>query len=101
MGVATTNYVDTMCALRERLLGKPAANGYVLSSTIAGARLWIAPGGTPGSTVAALPAPTTVGKTAYVSDGAAGLAWGATVTGGGSTHYLVWSNGANWTVVGK
>jgi hypothetical protein len=43
------------------------------------------------------------GTMAYVTDGDAGLAWGATVvnTGGGATKYLVWYNGTNWTVFGK
>jgi len=36
-----------------------------------------------------------------VSDGTASLAWGATVTGGGSTYYTVNCNGTNWTVMGK
>jgi hypothetical protein len=54
-----------------------------------------------GSTVALLPATPVTGQTAYVTDGTASLAWGATVTGGATTKYLVWYNGANWTVVGK
>ena len=53
-----------------------------------------------GYTVATLPT-AVAGMTAYVTDGAAALAWGATVTGGASTHYLCWYNGTNWTVVGK
>jgi hypothetical protein len=54
------------------------------------------------NTVVSLPKPAgVIGNTAYVTDGATGLAWGATVTGGGSTTYLVWSNGLNWTVIGK
>ena len=36
-----------------------------------------------------------------VTDGTASLAWGATVTGGASTKYLVWFNGAAGTVIGK
>jgi hypothetical protein len=52
-------------------------------------------------TVATLPASPTTGQFAAVTDGAASLAWGATVTGGGSTTYLVWWNGTNWTVTGK
>jgi hypothetical protein len=51
--------------------------------------------------VANLPAGITAGTLANVSDGAASLAWGATVTGGGSVSYLVRYNGTNWTVVGK
>jgi hypothetical protein len=53
-----------------------------------------------GYTVATLPA-AVAGMTAYVTDGTAALAWGATVTGGGSTKYLCWYNGTAWTVVGK
>lgn len=53
-----------------------------------------------GYTVATLPTGA-FGQLGTVSDGAAALAWGATVTGGGSTKYLVWFNGANWTVAGK
>jgi|SRR5581483_9465595 len=53
-------------------------------------------------TVATLPAAASnTGMMAYVTDGTAGLSWGATVTGGHSTVYLVWSNGTNWTVVGE
>jgi len=53
-------------------------------------------------TVATLPTGV-LGAQAQVSDGDAGLAWGATVinSGAGATKYLVWYNGANWTVVGK
>ena len=51
--------------------------------------------------VASLPASPVLGQIATVNDGTASLAWGATVTGGGSTKYLVWYNGTNWTVVGK
>lgn len=53
-------------------------------------------------TVSTLPTGV-AGMTAYVTDGDAGLAWGATVvnTGAGATKYLVWFNGANWTVAGK
>lgn len=54
-----------------------------------------------GYTVATLPSGKPVGTTAYVTDGTAALAWGVTVTGGGSTPYLVWYNGTAWTVVGK
>ncbi len=57
------------------------------------------------TTVAALPtaAAANLGQRAYVTDGDASLAWGATVvnSGSGATKYLVWSNGAAWTVVGK
>jgi len=52
-------------------------------------------------TVGTLPAAGTVGRTAYVTDGAAALAWGATVTGGAAVKYLVWDNGTAWTVAGK
>jgi len=52
-------------------------------------------------TVATLPGSPTKGQVAYVTDGTSGLSWGATVTGGHSTIYLVWYNGSNWTVLGK
>lgn len=52
-------------------------------------------------TVATLPAAGTAGRYAYVTDGGAALAWGATVTGSGTAKYLVWDNGTNWTVSGK
>lgn len=53
-------------------------------------------------TVATLPTGV-AGATAYVTDGDAALAWGATVvnSGSGATKYLVWYNGSNWTVAGK
>ena len=55
-----------------------------------------------GLAVADLPASPTarVGNIARVTDGAASLTWGATVTGGGTAQYLVWYNGTNWTVFG-
>lgn len=53
------------------------------------------------STVATLPASPATGMVAYVSDGAASLAWGDTITAGANTKYLVWYNGTNWTVAGK
>ncbi|MCP4789422.1 MAG: hypothetical protein GY881_04205, partial [Gammaproteobacteria bacterium] len=55
-----------------------------------------------GITVANLPTSPTarVGNINRVTDGAASLTWGATVTGGGTAQYLVWFNGTNWTVFG-
>jgi hypothetical protein len=41
-GLATVTYVDTQDSLKENYLNIPAANGYVLSSTTAGVRSWIA-----------------------------------------------------------
>jgi hypothetical protein len=52
-------------------------------------------------TVATLPGSPAPGQLSCVTDGAASLAWGATLAGGGSTKYLVWWNGVNWTVAGK
>lgn len=52
-------------------------------------------------TVAGLGPAGTVGRMVYVTDGAAALAWGDTVSGGSTEQYLVWDNGTNWTVVGK
>jgi hypothetical protein len=51
--------------------------------------------------VASLPASPTLGQIATVNDGTAALAWGATVTGGEATKYIVCYNGTNWTVMGK
>ncbi|MGZ3639406.1 MAG: hypothetical protein ACXVCX_16375 [Ktedonobacterales bacterium] len=44
-----------------------------------------------------------LGDLATVSDGDAGLAWGATITNTGtsSTKYMVWYNGSGWRVIGK
>lgn len=55
-----------------------------------------------GYTVATLPTGV-IGDMAYVTDGDAGLAWGATVinSGAGATKYQVWYNNANWTITGK
>ena len=53
-----------------------------------------------GYTVATLPAGV-AGMTAYVTDGVASQTWGATVSGGGSTKYLVWYNGTAWHVIGN
>ena len=55
-----------------------------------------------GTTVALLPTSPTarVGNITRVTDGAASLTWGATVTGGGTAQYLVWYNGTKWTVLG-
>ena len=52
-------------------------------------------------TVATLPASPTIGRLAVITDGTAGLSWGATAVGGSSTKYLVWYNGSAWTVIGK
>lgn len=51
-------------------------------------------------TVAKLPTVPQTGQIAAVTDGAASLAYGATVSGGGSTKYYVWYDGANWKVMG-
>ena len=65
----------------------------------------INPGGGSGSgvtgpyRVSTLP-PGMIGMMAYVTDGIGGQAWGSTIVGGGNARYLVWFNGANWTVVG-
>ena len=52
-------------------------------------------------TVATLPSGPAIGNMAVVTDGTSGLAWGAAVTGGHSTTYVVWWNGAQWSVMGK
>jgi len=50
-------------------------------------------------TVAAL-FPASPGSICCVRDGAAGLVVGEPLTGGGSTNYLVWFNGTEWTIIG-
>jgi len=52
-------------------------------------------------TVSTLPASPLAGQMAVVTDGTSGLSWGAQVTGGSSTYYLVWYNNSQWTVLGK
>jgi hypothetical protein len=52
-------------------------------------------------TFATLPAAPAAGFHAYITDGAASLAWGANAAGGGTTKYFVWYNGTAWTVIGK
>jgi nitrogen fixation protein len=44
-GLATTTYVDSQDATKENALGNPSTNGYVLSSSTAGVRTWVAQGG--------------------------------------------------------
>lgn len=51
--------------------------------------------------VASLPTTAKVGTMMTVTDGAAALSWGATVSGGGSVCYGVRWNGSNWTVYAK
>lgn len=45
MAAADKDKLDQMPAVVEASLGVPASDGYVLSSTVAGTRSWIAPGG--------------------------------------------------------
>jgi hypothetical protein len=56
-----------------------------------------------GTTIANLNASPTTGEIASITDGDAGLAWGAAAvnSGGSTTKYIVWYNGTNWTVMGK
>lgn len=57
---------------------------------------------TPAYTVGTLPSvASSIGKMAYVTDGAPAITWGVAVSGGGTSKYLVWCNGSNWTVVGQ
>lgn len=48
-----------------------------------------------------LPPNVGLGSEAVVTDGAAALAWGANIAGGGTDKYKVFYNGANWTVQAK
>ena len=67
--------IITLLAGKENSLGNPGTNGYVLSSTTAGVRSWIAPGG--GAVY-----PEGSGIPTVVS----GTSWGTTIT----------NNSANW-----
>lgn len=78
-----------------------SANYPVLQQLVTALQAINFPENVKGYTVATLPSSPTIGQLAYVTDGTSGLAWGATVTGGHSTPYLVWWNSADWTVVGK
>ena len=51
-------------------------------------------------TVATLPPTPVVGQMAFVTDGAAGQTWAQNIVGGSNYRYMVWWNGAHWTVVG-
>ncbi len=51
--IATTAFVTSAVAGKEPTLGNPGADGYVLSSTAAGARSWVAAGSGGGSTTIA------------------------------------------------
>jgi hypothetical protein len=53
-----------------------------------------------GVLTASLPATPYVGQMAVVTDGVPALAWGAALSGTGTTPYLVWYNGSSWTVIG-
>ncbi len=55
-----------------------------------------------GYTVSTLPVGVQ-GNTAFITDGDAGLAWGATAvnSGAGATPYMVWYNGSAWSITGK
>lgn len=80
-------------------------NGHVLldyANTNAGKWTFAKAPVLPSFTVSTLPAGVT-GAHVYITDGDAGLAWGATAvnSGSGATKYLVWYNGTNWTIVGK
>jgi hypothetical protein len=91
-------FSDIAGSIAPAQLGSSAGTADV-STFYRGDGAWIRP--VTAATVATLPASPFTGQVATVSDGTASLAWGATVTGGGSTQYLVWWNGANWTVMGK
>ena len=54
----------------------------------------------PSYTVAGLPPGGPLGALAVVTNGAPGQPWAGIVAGGGTARYLVWFNGANWTIVG-
>lgn len=55
------------------------------------------------TTIAQLPKSPGLASVRVISNGAAGHGWGDSVGADtpGTTKYLVWWNGANWTVLGK
>ena len=85
---ATTTTTGTLSVNgAANVIGTAAAVKYSLGST----------------TVSGLGSASPAGVIWSVTDGDAGLTWGQTVvnSGSGSIFYLVLSNGANWTVIGK
>jgi len=67
---------------------------------VGGAWMPLASGSYGSHTVATLPVGVAVGSTAWVTDGAAALAWAAVIVGGGAVGYKVLWNGVAWTVMG-
>jgi hypothetical protein len=103
--VAQAQITHTPLADRTILLtgsngGNPMISASAGSLAVGSPLLFSSTVGLANYTVATLPVGVT-GSVARVTDGAAALAWGATVTGGGTAQYLVWYNGAAWTVVGR
>jgi hypothetical protein len=43
----------------------------------------------------------TLGMLATVTNGIDNIPWGNVVVGGGTTNYMVWYNGSNWTIIAK
>lgn len=52
------------------------------------------------TTFAKLPSAPSAGAVAAISDSDS-VTWGATVSGGGTDHALIYYDGTNWTVAGK
>ncbi len=91
--VTTDSGVFSIGSSSDAVLSRQAANVISVQNTIRYT----------GVTIANLPGTPVAGTAAHITDGDAGLAWGATAvnTGAGATKYFVWYNGANWTVMGK
>lgn len=98
-GQGSASITDLVTAL-QGVINQLSSSNTTFSSVLTALQDINFPQNTLGYTVSGLPTGS-LGAMAYVTDGTGALAWGATVTGGGSTKYLVWFNGSNWTVVGK
>lgn len=84
----------------KQLGGLQSPDGSQYVTLTDGAGNIVTPAVGPSHTVSTLPSSPAIGTIATVTDGTSGLTWGATVTGGQSTKYLVWYNGTNWTIIG-
>lgn len=100
IGQGSAGSTDVVTAIQGVIRQLSSANANMLT-LIAAIKAVNFPQNVNGFAVAGLPTSPAIGAMAYVVDGAGALAWGANISGGGSSKYLVWWNGANWTVVGK
>lgn len=99
-GVSTNAGLIAPILVKDNTLTGTFTNKYVLTNAVN--IVWSdMTGSTVGAGGSQLPAFAGVGSEAVVTDGAAALAWGDPIAGGGADTYKVFSNGANWTVQAK